>query len=143
MTACLDFFVPGVPEPEGSTRAFVVGGRAVVTHTKGSALNAWRATVRLTAISAARTHRWALEHDGPVTVTAAFTMPAPKRPRFQSPAVKPDLDKLARAVGDAITTSRAHGPGLIREDSRIVTWHVSKEYGTRPGVHVTITKEEP
>jgi Holliday junction resolvase RusA-like endonuclease len=57
------------------------------------------------------------------------------------PATKPDLDKLQRAVGDALCPST--GPGVLREDSRIVKWlSPEKVYaGTRgPGVEITVVR---
>lgn len=145
----LTFFAAGMPEPEGSTRAFVVGGRPVITHTKGGALRRWRDAVRAAALTEAEAVVWDVGHDAPVEVTAHFTLPRPARPRFKDvPGTKPDLDKLARAVGDAITQERAKGGGVVREglifdDSRIVTWHATKAYATDEtptGVLVTILK---
>jgi crossover junction endodeoxyribonuclease RusA len=50
--------------------------------------------------------------------------------------VKPDADKLQRAIGDSIEQS-----GLVRGDQQIVNWSVSKRWcvGTEvPGVLLTI-----
>ena len=43
MTA-VDVFVPGIPVPQGSTKAFVRGGRAIVTSANAK-LRPWRSTV--------------------------------------------------------------------------------------------------
>jgi len=42
------------------------------------------------------------------------------------PHVKPDLDKLIRAVGDALAPYKQ--PGVLKDDSRIVTWRATKDY---------------
>ena len=49
---------------------------------------------------------------------------------------KPDLDKLQRAIGDALTAS-----GLITDDSCIVEWRARKVYaeqGKPSGASITI-----
>ncbi|MDU0348310.1 RusA family crossover junction endodeoxyribonuclease [Actinomyces sp. MRS3W] len=127
------FAVDGMPETEGSTRAFPTQtGGVRVTHTKQAALEEWRARVRAASLAAAVQARWPLGYDGPVEVRATFYLPRPARPRFPVPATKPDLDKLERAVGDALAEVRRGGyvaqRGLLREDSRIVRWHSAKEY---------------
>ena len=95
------FFVPGEPITEGSVRTFTSGQRVVVTHDRGSELDQWRLRVARAAEAAARKAGWEPRHDGPVAVTAIFLLPRPKSvPKSrQWPHVKPDLDKLQRAVG--------------------------------------------
>ncbi|WP_136191998.1 RusA family crossover junction endodeoxyribonuclease [Actinomyces procaprae] len=142
------FSVDGAPETEGSTRAFPTQtGGVRVTHTKRAALEGWRARVRAASLSAAVQARWPLGYDGPVEVRATFYLPRPKRSRSRLPATKPDLDKLARAVGDALTEVRRGGyviqRGMLREDSRIVRWQLSKEYVdgqavTSPGAAIAV-----
>lgn len=140
------FAVDGVPETEGSTRAYTDRtGTARVRHTKAHALNTWRDRVRAAALAAAAQVRWPAGWDGPVEVRAVFWLPRPRTVRAALPAVKPDLDKLARAVGDAITEERYRGMvsrrGLVCEDSRIVRWVLEKRYAdeeTGPGVSVAV-----
>ncbi len=48
--------------------------------------------------------------------------------------IKPDALKLARAVEDALT-------GIVwRDDSLVIDGRQTKEYGEKPGVHITIAK---
>lgn len=136
------FFVPGEPITEGSTRAFASGQRVVVTHDRGRELDAWRIKVAKAAQEAAREAGWEPRHDGPVVVTATFLLPRPKSaPKTRiRPHVKPDLDKLQRAVGDALSPYKR--PGVLRDDSRIVEWHSSKQYACVPtmvGAIITIS----
>lgn len=133
------FFTAGCPATEGSHR--YVGyraGRPVVAH-DNPRLAAWRTLVARDARNAAHTTGWDTPHDGPVAVEARFYLPRPKRPRFPDhAATKPDLDKLARAVGDAL----AAPDGPLAEDSRIVTWVLTKHWASDdhpPGVHVIVT----
>lgn len=133
------FFTTGIPATEGSHRYVGYrGGRPVVAH-DNPRLAAWRTLVARDARNAARTAGWDSPHDRPVAVEASFYLPRPKRPKFTGhAATKPDLDKLARAVGDALA---ALG-GPLSEDSRIVTWVLTKRWATDrqpPGVHVSVT----
>jgi crossover junction endodeoxyribonuclease RusA len=70
-------------------------------------------------------------YDEPIRVNVTFHMPQPKRPKYPLPGVKPDLDKLQRALGDALTQS-----GLITDDSRITTWQTTKRYSHTPGITI-------
>lgn len=121
------FFVPGEPITEGSTRAFTSGQRVVVTHDRGRELDLWRLKVAHAAQAAAQDAGWEPRYDGPVAVTAAFFLPRPKSAKKRLvPHVKPDLDKLIRAVGDALAPYKQ--PGVLKDDSRIVTWRATKDY---------------
>ena len=134
------FFVPGEPITEGSTRAFASGQRVVVTHDRGRELDAWRIKVAHAAEAAAQAVGWEPQYDGPVVVDAVFLLSRPKSVKKRlMPHAKPDLDKLIRAVGDALAPYRQ--PGVLKDDSRIVTWHASKHYATpyKPGVFITVS----
>lgn len=132
----LDFFVEGTPVPQGSKNAYVRGGRAVLVDANPR-LKSWRAEVREAAEAAIADAGWETL-DEPCHVYLGFTLPRPKRPRWGAPAVKPDLDKLTRAVFDALTDA-----GVWRDDSRVVSMEVTKKYegedGEVPGVWVEVT----
>ncbi len=147
MTEPLSFFVPGRVVPQGSKRH--VGNGRMVEAAKG--LRDWRHAVT----DAAWTYR--LERPtitGPVRVELDFvlTRPAshygtgrnadrvkPTAPPW--PTTKPAVDKLARAVLDAVTAS-----GIWRDDSQVIRLDALKTYVTEmsptPGVLVQI-KEVP
>lgn len=131
----LDFFTAGAPVPQGSKNAYVRGGRAVLVDANPR-LKAWRAAVRSAAEAAIAEVGWETL-DEPCRVYLGFTVPRPKRPRWGLPAVKPDLDKLTRAVFDALTDA-----GAWRDDSRVVSMEVTKKYeddeGAVPGVWVEV-----
>ena len=137
------FFVPGEPITEGSTRAFASGQRVVVTHDRGPELDAWRIKVAHAAEAAAQAAYWETRYDGPVEVWVEFRLPRPKsvsksRKHAQT---KPDLDKLQRAIGDALAPYKRLG--VLRDDSRIVAWSAVKRYAddAHPaGVMVRISK---
>ncbi|MDO4791861.1 MAG: RusA family crossover junction endodeoxyribonuclease [Buchananella hordeovulneris] len=120
--------VEGVPVTQGSTR--LVGARfsrARVTHEHAAALRLWRRQVSAAVAAAALVDEpW----DGPVRVEVVFYLERSQtsvRLRRALPSVKPDLDKLARAVLDALAPRR--GSGLLVEDSRVVELAVSKRFG--------------
>ena len=133
--SALHFTVPGVPVPQGSKMPW--GGEAN-PHVK-----AWRETV-------ARVAHEALPLGpifGPVGVEVVFIFPRPKG-HFRSgkfadqlkPTAPdwhtstPDLDKLQRALGDAMKGV------VLTDDSQIAAWTVMKRYGSRPCAQVSVTQ---
>lgn len=112
------FRVYGDPRPQGSKRAFVVKGRAVLTEASGENLKTWRGQVAI----AARENRPDAPFEGPVRVVMRFFLRRPQKPKHGTPAGRPDLSKLARAVEDELT-------GVVfRDDSQAVVLELTKEY---------------
>lgn len=118
----------GTPAPQGSKTKTRWGMREDNPATKP-----WRATV---AAEAALEHRGKPLIDVPVEVDALFVFPRPKSHyrtgrnahllKDSAPgwcSTKPDADKLARAVGDALSGV------LLRDDNLIVEWRIRKVYG--------------
>lgn len=130
------FKVYGVPVPQGSLRAFNVGGRARVSQ-GGSAegrrkLADWRQAIGEEARRALPENTPLL--DGPVYVTASFLLPKPKSaPKSRRLTTKkPDLDKLCRSLLDALS-------GVIfRDDSQVVSLFVTKAYAIEDRPHVEV-----
>lgn len=133
------FFVPGKPAPQGSKRH--VGKGILIESSK--AVGPWRERVALAAAEApcdlAAYGPPMFAAGEPLYVRLAFVMPRPASAgkKTTPPAVKrPDVDKLARAILDAITDV------LIHDDSAVVDLHAHKrmaELDEAPGVHVTIS----
>lgn len=125
-------WVPGIPAPQGSKRHV---GRGILIESS-KRVGPWRAVVALT-VGEHTTHVL----DGPVRLDLRFVMPRPKATpkRSTPPAVKkPDLDKLVRAVLDAITGV------TYRDDSQVVALSASKrlaELGETPGLELHILEE--
>ena len=114
----ITFDVIGLPKPQGSAKAFAVGGKARVTHSGGADFAAWRNAVSDAARRQAEVHGCL---DGALQLVCSFRFPMPKsRPkavRERGIAWKtsaPDRDKLDRCIGDALTAA-----GLIRDDALI------------------------
>jgi Holliday junction resolvase RusA-like endonuclease len=105
--------------------------RKTATRPAGS-LKRWQEAVRLCAL-ASLGDRAADPFMRPVELIVTFYLPRPKKPKFFFPAVKPDLDKLVRAVSDALS-------GVVyRDDSLVCSLTASKEYGTvRTGARVIV-----
>ena len=132
----LDLFVPGEPKPKGSMRAMVCGGKAIVLHPRNT--KAWQEAVRFQVCAQGAIY----VDEGPLSVSLEFVLPrpkgAPKRmPRRRELAAKrPDLDKLVRAILDALK-------GVVyRDDSQVVDLSASKRvaFDERPGVHVRLER---
>ena len=116
------FEVLGTPVTQGSTRAFVRGTRAIVTHDKREPLLNWRASIAQAAQLAANSAK--APPGTPVSVSVLFRLQRPKSApkRVTEVTTKPDVDKLARAALDALTGV------LWADDSQVVSLHAQKEY---------------
>ena len=141
----LSFWVPGIPQPQGSTRAFKRGAK-IVTTSANKNLRPWRHMVTLVAQSAMRESPFqaGLGTAASVEVRVAFAFPRPKSHHGKrgilpsAPThhvVRPDLDKLIRAVLDGLTEAAVFG-----DDSQVVSIVADKVYTpTPPGARITVT----
>ena len=130
----ITFDVLGRPAPQGSKKS--IGNNRFIESSKY--LPAWRASVREAAELAVTSECWSLV-SGPVELEIMFYLDRPstissvKRP---SPTVPPDLDKLIRGVGDALT-------GVIYEDDsqviRTLAWKVYAD-AREPGAFVRVNE---
>lgn len=140
----LTFEVRGLPVPQGSKQAFVVGKRAVVTERGQATLKPWRSQI---AAAAAELVEEPLA--GPLSIALTFALPRPKSHyrtgaragelRETAPAwveTRPDIDKLTRAVLDALTGV------AYRDDGQVAELKAHKMFGARPGVAVSIVHLE-
>ena len=123
----LEFVVAGIPAPQGSKRAFVRGGRVSLVESCAR-VKPYRALVSLAA-SQARTEAPTQQ---PVGIAIAFVFVRPKshytskgelRAGAPSHPGKPDIDKLCRAVLDALTGI------LYHDDAQVVSLSATKRYG--------------
>jgi Holliday junction resolvase RusA-like endonuclease len=131
MTDTVSFFIEGVPVPQGSKTVSQAKGRAWLRDANAARLKPWRHVIA--------THAdLGVTFDCPVIVTLSFVLPRPQKPRWAVPAVKPDIDKLCRAILDGLQDG-----GLLAEDSRVVTLTATKRYptpGDRTGVGIDVTE---
>jgi crossover junction endodeoxyribonuclease RusA len=148
----LSFFAAGTPQPQGSSKGYPIrrrdGSVGVAITTANVKLKPWRQTVQVHA-------QLALEQaglrgqlaEGGVAITAQFYLPPPKaaesqlrKGRFVPMVKRPDVDKLARGLLDALT-------GVIfADDSQVMELLAGKVYaqpGRQPGVWVHIGDAGP
>jgi Holliday junction resolvase RusA-like endonuclease len=124
------FRVHGTPAPQGSKRAFITNGRAVVTDVNAATLRTWREDVKHAALDAMNGH---LPMLGPLELLVTFVLMKPASVKRLWPHVRPDLDKLLRSTGDALTSAGVYG-----DDSQIVKVTAQKVYGIHPGAEVIV-----
>lgn len=136
--ATLSVFVAGQPAPQGSKRGFVnrhTGKVAMVESSK--AVKPWRESVRQALLE--ETGQPRMTFDGAVIVELRFIMrrPVSTPKRRTPPAVKkPDLDKLVRAILDAVSSA-----GVWRDDSHVVQLSAMKrlaQLDEAPGCEIAI-----
>lgn len=121
------FFVAGKPIPQGSLK--FINGHAI--HVRAQDLALWRADIANTA----RTAKVEIAKEG-VEVHLTFVMLKPKTVNRSEPYIRPDIDKLARAVLDGLT-------GVAYEDDQqVVKLTAVKEYGTNQGVWIRIVDKD-
>ena len=142
----ISFFVPGIPAPGGSKRAFAIKkggvftGRVAIVDDAGQRNKDWRQA----CVVVANDHRPQELFRGALRVDFAFTMPRPKyhfhtskaregQLREDAPTYhtsKPDRTKLMRSTEDALK-------GIIwADDSQIVAGEPTKTYGEIGRAHV-------
>jgi Holliday junction resolvase RusA-like endonuclease len=128
----LYFSAFGTPRPQGSKR-YLGNGRFI----EASDVKPWRKE-----IAEAVFRSWVATGDDSsftdaVVVYATFYMPKGKSVKRFWPTTAPDLDKLCRALGDALSVDSK----ALADDSLIVRWEAQKVYAATPedvGVRVGI-----
>lgn len=140
--------VVGDPVQQGSKTAGLAGnGRPYLRDSNAKKLKPWRAEMAGCITAAMAEQRWTTL-DAPAEVLITFHLPRPAAHfgsgrnsgvlKDSAPAWKstmPDIDKLTRAVLDAITTSQA-----LRDDARVARLVVEKRYAVNAtGARIVIT----
>lgn len=122
----------GTPAPQGSTKAFIPKGwqRPVIT-ADNRKTKPWKQQI---AGAAAALNQHPFAKDVPLAITLDFYLakPASVTKRRTHPIVKPDLDKLVRAVFDALTGI------MFADDAQVIALHTRKHYGQPERVEIQI-----
>ena len=130
MAPTLRFWIEGKPEPQGSkTAGKRKDGTPFVRDKNPKGLKLWRQTVHDGILEQSALSEISMI-DLPVILRMTFWLPRPKdRPKTIDvlPIVRPDVDKLARAVMDSLTSSR-----LIKDDAIVYDMHPIKRYAIDP-----------
>lgn len=139
MTAAVDgrrvlaVFVPGTPTPQGSKR-HVGNGRMIES---AAGLAEWRDRIgRHVRAMAGRQHHPGYDREVAVELHARFALRRPPSVKRAEAVVRPDVDKLTRAVFDGLVDG-----GLLHDDAQIVRAVVSKHYAAAAGptgVHLVV-----
>jgi crossover junction endodeoxyribonuclease RusA len=131
VTEAREFWVPGRPAPQGSKRHIGNGRMVEMSKTVGP----WRDLIR------GRAHQaFPVPLAGPVAVTVDFVFTRPASARRTMPCVRPDLDKLIRAVLDGLTTAEHRGvkiTGAFDDDGQVTQLIAVKSYGAVEGAWIT------
>ena len=148
------FEVLGALATKGSGRAFTyrkkTGEVGVRITSDNPTLRAWETRARAEAVAARiRAGEGLIARPAGVSLTAVFRLPRPMKfstPKYQAGrafapphTVRPDVDKLLRALGDALRGA------IYEDDAQIVTLSVGKRYaglGEGWGVAVTVERLE-
>jgi Holliday junction resolvase RusA-like endonuclease len=129
------FQVVGVePAPQGSKR-YLGNGRFVESSKK---LEPWRQAVAH-AVKEMQKQTDESMFTEACMVTVDFYLPKPKTVKRELPTVAPDLDKLQRSLGDAISLPKYSQ--LVQDDSLIVKWISRKLYSTPDNMGCTVNIE--
>jgi len=134
MTLPFSVWVKGVPQPKGSKRGVVhkATGRVLIFDQNAPKMRTWERAIQ-----------WVVQNEwkgppleGPVRLWLVFVFPLPNSaPKRRPPAwkdKKPDIDKLFRLVGDALT-------GIVyRDDAQIASVIIDKRYGDEAGVGIAV-----
>lgn len=127
-------FVPIVAQPQGSKKAYVVNGRAVMVESSND-LKKNRKRVSDFIHREAYEQKWLrVEKPAAVFVQALFGMTKPKSVRRKQHTVAPDLDKLGRFLLDAITDAG----NVFEDDSQVIELNLAKEYADTVGIYLKV-----
>lgn len=144
MTWSREFIVPGDPIPQGSMKAFAVKGKAFTTSSNAGPLARYRNDIRN-----AYGERYGMEDSlaNSISVHIVFTFKRPashynakgqlKGVTYAKPAPdwvtkKPDIDKLIRAVLDALSFY------AYEDDAQVVHVDAIKRWGERSETAITV-----
>lgn len=127
----IEFTVFGHAEPKGSTKAFIPKGwkRPVIT-TSSAKMKPWAQQVSRAAFDQIPKP---FDRDTAICLTLHFFLARPesKPKRIWAHTTKPDIDKLARGVMDALTGI------LFADDAQVIHLHIKKEYGLPERVEIS------
>lgn len=147
MKPVASFFVSGVPRPKGSTRSFRHNrtGKIITWADNAERLRPWQRAIAVAARAAGLKPA-----SGSVDLVVRFYLPRPKRhygARGLRPSApdahtqKPDLDKLLRAVLDALTGVAYRDDGQVLLIEAMKLWADEEAEGRGPGVLIRVWQD--
>ena len=136
----LQFSVNMRAEPQGSSKAFVIPGtnRAIVTsaNTKMKTFRSEVTRMAMATLADMNCNEPMLGKHVPATISVIFyfTKPDSISKGRVHPVVKPDIDKLLRAVLDALTGV------AFKDDAQVVETQTAKRYSHMDFVEITVSE---
>ena len=131
----ITFTVPLAAKPQGSKKAYVISGKAVLVEASKD-LKALRAEFSRQISEQAYLDKWVrIDRPNPALVTILFTFVRPGSVKREHMTVVPDLDKLTRFVLDAVTQA----DGVWEDDSQVTALHAYKTYGAEAKTEITVS----
>lgn len=130
-------FVPGKAAPQGSKNAYPNGRGGYNLVESSRSLHEWRDKITLEAVRHARRHHWQIPDPRiPLSTLLLFRMPRPPHSKLDTPTSRPDLDKLTRAVHDALTDAHIwHDDAQVTQSSQHKIWAMR---GQDPGLIIVV-----
>lgn len=140
MNRILVIHVYGIPQAQGSMRAFLIKGqnRPIVTY-DNKKTKPWKQEISGTAKALMAKEKLERCEKGEIHISCRFFFEKPKSTpaRVTAKVTKPDVDKLARAVLDSLT-------GIVfRDDAQVTSLAASKAFCGTESPHVKIEIEIP
>lgn len=130
----LEFLVRGRPIPQGGLRIVLLpDGSRILAPNNSAKLNPWRKKVKKAAEAAMR--EAGLEPfsaEIPLSAQMQFCFVKPRTSKFASPTYKNDVDKLERAILDALTGT------VFADDGQVVRALGVKRYGDFERVEIRV-----
>ena len=131
----IKLLVYGVPVPQGSMRAFnIPGGKFPVVTSDNKKTKPWKQEIAGAADDAMQKAKLTVFAGVPVRVSVDFYFDRPKslKKAIVAKVTKPDLDKLIRAVLDALTGT------VFKDDAQVARISVSKAFDQRPRAEISV-----
>lgn len=135
------------PHPEGSMRAFIYNGIAKVAHMNSAELKKWRRIVAVKANEVLCQNRAFLDYpekDCCYDIHMWFHLLRPKTVKRRWLTVRPDLDKLGRAILDSLGGTKDSGNIVYDDDGKITSLFATKSYvetSEETGVDIIVTRK--
>jgi len=118
--------VIGTPKAQPRPRATSRGGKFARVYNPSTA-TAWKRLI----VAASKADRLGNQpFEGSVNLRLTFLLQRPKKPKHSLPTGKPDVDNLAKAVMDALSTA-----GWWNDDAQVTMLVVIKQYTAGTGCY--------
>ena len=130
------FRVPGLPIAQGSKSFKGLRNGKPILAESAKGLDKWRGDVELSARRATGYSRPSLDRPVLVIVEFTFKTPASRAGEIRH-ATMPDVDKLARAILDALKSA-----AVLADDGRVSDLVATKRYGPEAGAYIAVSTGE-